>query len=59
MQAKDMSELLKWAHRASRVEQLVKLHTARLIVRGERAMCVLIGCRNRESNAPCPRCGAR
>jgi hypothetical protein len=59
MQAKDMGELMKWAHRASHIERLVKLHTARLVVKAERTVCLVVGCRNRDSYAPCPRCGAR
>jgi hypothetical protein len=59
LQAKELGTLLTWAHRASAVEQRAKLHLARLIVRGQRTVCLVVGCRNRGSYAPCSRCGAR
>jgi hypothetical protein len=57
--AKDASELAKWAHRASHLERIVKLHTARFIVRERRLRCLAVGCTNRDDPAPCARCGAR
>jgi hypothetical protein len=55
---KDMGELLKWAERASRIERFVKVRTAYLIFRTLRLTCLVVGCRNRDSDAPCSRCGA-
>jgi hypothetical protein len=59
LQAKQMGALLTWANRASAVEWRTKLRLAQLIVRSQRAVCLIVGCRNRDSYAPCSRCGAR
>jgi hypothetical protein len=57
--AKDVHELTKWAHRASRFEMWMKLQAARVITKERRLVCLVAGCRNRDSAAPCSRCGAR
>jgi hypothetical protein len=59
LQAKELGTLLVWANRASAIERRAKLHLARLIVGGKRSVCLVLGCTNRDSYAPCSRCGAR
>jgi hypothetical protein len=59
LQAKEMGALMMWANRASAIERRAKLQLARLIVRGRRTVCLVVGCTNRDSYAPCSRCGAR
>jgi hypothetical protein len=58
MNVKDMSELLKWAHRASHVEHVAKARTARFIVKERRLQCLVVGCKERDAHGRCPRCGA-
>jgi hypothetical protein len=65
-QVKQMTQLLKWANRASHAKQVfktqkmrLKIHTAGAILKERRLQCLIVGCDERDVQNRCSRCGAR